>query len=973
MVDPRREAVLVRRPGDRIQDSTTDVTWYQERAGGRVDVQFSGSDVFHYGAGKVDVRRNPVALDLPADASVEIDGKIWRSVTEVLLFDGPSGGWCHVFWRSGGTERLLARPAADVRVLRSVEGPGPAGEVLRYLRSVVALLPVDDPLRRSYESLRFVHPESALARWLAAEQIVVQESVDLIFPFRRNLSQWDAVDNALSSPLSVVEGPPGTGKTETILNIIASVVASGSGTVAVVSHGNAAVDNVRDKLRDTGYGHMVAALGRAENRQTFFDAQPLRNARVDVLTSGPAPDPEELPSLTARLHQLDERLRRLYGDERDRATKRQEVDAHRLERDHFDLHLQRHEVPRLEDLPLLRRSSARIMDFLAETQLDHEGHRPGVFGRIRRYLRYGGLRGLDAQDTDVVLALQKSFYDKRIRELDAEVAKLDAHLADADFDDLTEEHQALSREVLDRRLGERYRTLEPRTYTEQDYRTGRVFRHFVRDYPVVLSSCHSLARSLGQGHLLDLLIIDEASQVDVRTAVVAMACCRNLVVVGDERQLAPVSAPVVDAPEPPHVAYESGRSILSSVVELYGPQLPRTLLREHYRCDPTIIRFCSQMFYGDQLVPFTPSRGSATSRPMVVHATAPGNHMRRHREGGRSNRRELDVIAEEVVPLYCDGVAGRDIGITTPYRLQASRAADLLDQHEADTVHRFQGRQKRVVVLSTVLDDTWRDRTGLEFVDDPRLVNVAVSRAQDCFILVTGDHLMRGARYLRDLVGYIRYQSPGQPLHESSVLSVFDLLYREYSDRLAPLAARVTGEARYLSENIIGTVLADLLAKDGHVQLTVARQVLLRNLLTDLRGLTPDQAAYVKHRASVDFVLYNRVTKDPHLVIEVDGFAYHEDEERQRARDRLKDAILAQRGLPLLRLPTTGSGEQDKIRAALGRADEVAAGRRDRRFDLRDEGDLPAGAQAPATGAGDRRDQRTRGTGDALACNEVQP
>jgi len=87
MVDPRREAVLVRSSEGRFEDSTARVVRYQEQAGGRVDVQFSGNrQVFSYGPGKVDVRRDPVVLDLPADALVEIDGEVWRTVTEVRLF-----------------------------------------------------------------------------------------------------------------------------------------------------------------------------------------------------------------------------------------------------------------------------------------------------------------------------------------------------------------------------------------------------------------------------------------------------------------------------------------------------------------------------------------------------------------------------------------------------------------------------------------------------------------------------------------------------------------------------------------------------------------------------------------------------------------------------------------------------------------------------------------------------------------------
>ena len=79
---------------------------------------------------------------------------------------------------------------------------------------------------------------------------------------------------------------------------------------------------------------------------------------------------------------------------------------------------------------------------------------------------------------------------------------------------------------------------------------------------------------------------------------------------------------------------------------------------------------------------------------MIVVRTVEGNHMRQHREGGRSNQREVDVIAQEMIPEHCRGFAATDIGVTTPYRLQASKTSDILDQLEADTVHKFQGRQK---------------------------------------------------------------------------------------------------------------------------------------------------------------------------------------------------------------------------------------------------------------------------------------
>ncbi|HUK69838.1 MAG TPA: DUF2726 domain-containing protein [Streptosporangiaceae bacterium] len=81
------------------------------------------------------------------------------------------------------------------------------------------------------------------------------------------------------------------------------------------------------------------------------------------------------------------------------------------------------------------------------------------------------------------------------------------------------------------------------------------------------------------------------------------------------------------------------------------------------------------------------------------------------------------------------------------------------------------------------------------------------------------------------------------------------------------------------------------------------------------------QRAYIQHRASVDFVVYNRLTNQPLLAIEVDGFAFHENSPDQRARDALKDEILDAHQMPLLRLPTTGSREHQQIRQALDNAE----------------------------------------------------
>lgn len=919
LVDPRREAVLIAPKGaGRPEDVTATVAEVSPARGGRVAVRFAGGRTYHYGPDRVRVLTHPREVRVAPGARVAVDGLLQGQVHEVWAFADGESEWWHLFSRrADGGEQVTVCAGDQVDMVEDAAAAGQARAVLEYLRQVVSRLPADDPLRPVYEALTFVRPGSALARWSSGDAIdVLAPGAAALFPFRRNLSQWDAVTRALTHPVSVIDGPPGTGKTETILNVVASLVAGGAGTVGVVSFSNAAVDNVREKMVSAGLGHVVAALGNRDNRDAFFRGQPDRNAALERLLAAPPVPAERLTAARRRLARLDTRLRRLHEDERRRAQLRSDIAAYALERDHFRTYLRRQALPSLDDVPLLRRSSRRLVRFLVETQAEHGTAPPGLVRRVVRWLRYGSLGALDPGDTDLVLAVQSAFYDRRLAELRRDLDRVDASLTGADVDALAAEHRALSLQVLHGALDRRYRAMPRRTYRHSDYRRGP-FPQFVRDYPVLLSSCHSLARSLADGYLLDHLVIDEASQVDLLTAAAAMACCRNLVVVGDLQQLAPIATGAADGLAPPAAAYDYGRhSILSSVIALYGDRLPRTLLREHYRCDPAIIQFCNKSFYQDQLIPFTTGR---VDRPMIVAPTTPGNHMRRHRDGGRTNQRELDVILQEILPQYCRDVPAADIGITTPYRKQVDKAADMLDRQEIDTVHRFQGRQKRIVVLSAVIDDSWRGRTGLGFVDDPRLVNVAVSRAVERFVLVTDSRLMPASRHLRDLIAYVRYLDPGRPLPESTVVSVFDLLYREYSALLRPFARRVRGTSRYRSENIVDTLLDEILTRD-YPHVLCARQVLLRHLVADLTSLTPQQQTYVRNRASLDFVLYNRVSNAPILAVEVNGFAFHENDPRQQARDRLKQDILRRYGLPLLPLPTTGSGEAAEIRRALRQA-----------------------------------------------------
>ena len=53
------------------------------------------------------------------------------------------------------------------------------------------------------------------------------------------------------------------------------------------------------------------------------------------------------------------------------------------------------------------------------------------------------------------------------------------------------------------------------------------------------------------------------------------------------------------------------------------------------------------------------------------------------------------------------------------------------------------------------------------------------------------------SRHIRDLHDYIRYHNPDREVVESTIVSIFDLLYRDYSERLRSLASSLRGEIAY--------------------------------------------------------------------------------------------------------------------------------------------------------------------------------
>lgn len=229
---------------------------------------------------------------------------------------------------------------------------------------------------------------------------------------------------------------------------------------------------------------------------------------------------------------------------------------------------------------------------------------------------------------------------------------------------------------------------------------------------------------------------------------------------------------------------------------------------------------------------------------------------------------------------------------------------------EADTIHKFQGREKEVIIFNTV-------RNKIEpFIDNPNLINVAVSRAVKEFVVVkpASMELPHGTN-IGDMIRYICYiTDPKETIVKGSISSVFDLLYKEYNKIFASFLSsnkHLNGSA---AELIIHKLLREKILS-GNAQFSsidMVREYRLRDLVRNIEPFSGDEIQFIRNNSRIDFLLYNMIDKTPVLAIEVDGVSFH-DNELQQERDNKKNHILEIIGLPLLRLSTDGHNEEARI------------------------------------------------------------
>jgi len=837
-------------------------------------------------------------------------GKEFFNILEILQFENH---W-RIFFENGKSQVYDTK---DLTIEKNALNNQQVNNCFEYFKQIAdkVSMKTDDGkkiLSKQYEKISFISPNTALADYLkqiTQAKIAPNPTSVIYYPFGCNLSQMQAVDNAFLNKISVIEGPPGTGKTQTILNIIANAIILNK-TVAVVSNNNSATDNVFEKLQKYGFDFIAAQLGNTDNKKGFIDNKQTKYPDFNEYKY----DADLLQNVKNEVVNLEKELQEMLYSENRIAELKTQLSAIKTEKQYFDEYYNETYEKAIEIKKLSTLNSSQMLHLWIECQSFSEQNREISFWyKFNCVLNYGfwSLSLFKIPIKELIPIFQSMYYNLKISELEKEINDTEKKLKSYHFNDKQLELSNKSIILLKNSLYEKYKEKTERAkFTEDDL--WKNSESFIAEYPVILSTTYSLKSSLNKDFIYDYVIVDEASQVDLITGVIALSCAKNIIVVGDLMQLPNVISENTKKMIEPimqsfnlHEGYKyENNSLLSSICSIF-PEVSRTLLREHYRCHPKIIEFCNQKFYQNQLVIMTVDNNE--ENVLKVYKTVEGNHAR-----GHYNQRQIDEIKETVIPELQKDVENTDVGIIAPYRDQTAALQNNMEQNlDISTVHKFQGREKDDIIISTV------DNEISEFTDNPNMLNVAVSRAKNRLRIVVSDSEKNQNTNIGDLIKYIEYNN--FEVVKGEIYSVFDFLYKEYTNQRNAYLKLHKRISEFDSENLMYALIEKVLSKDAFNKCSVVVHQPLNMLIRDPKKLTEEECHYAMNSAThLDFLIYSKLDKTPILAIEVDGFDNHKDGTVQAERDILKNSILEKYSIPLLRFKTNGSQEERILTEKLG-------------------------------------------------------
>jgi DNA replication ATP-dependent helicase Dna2 len=247
---------------------------------------------------------------------------------------------------------------------------------------------------------------------------------------------------------------------------------------------------------------------------------------------------------------------------------------------------------------------------------------------------------------------------------------------------------------------------------------------------VVAATTATCGGTAMQSQSFDAAVVDEAGQLTEPGTLAATTLSDRFVLVGDHQQLPPV-------------VQSEDKTLATSLFQRLIEAFPDAgvMLDRQYRMAQRIQAFASREFYDGQLRPATGAVAAQRIDDLDgVTLSALPAHLRdgvafvdpEGAQTGNTNAAEADAVAEVVAAYRDAGVPAEDIGVIAPFRAQVAELNRRLPDVAVDTVDRFQGSSKEVIVVSFVATGTLEG----PIFEDYRRINVALTRAKKALVLV---------------------------------------------------------------------------------------------------------------------------------------------------------------------------------------------------------------------------------------------
>lgn len=511
-----------------------------------------------------------------------------------------------------------------------------------------------------------------------------------------NIDQMRVVYNSMVNHVTYVKGPPGTGKTMTIFNVLLSAYANDK-TVLVCSNNNHPVSDIFNKMDGS---LSIKRPFSSESEKIIFPMIRLGN-NIEMQ--------ETINTLREIMNFVSKHEKSKVQEELTEASKNKSLAS----------------FNELRDL---------LMEY--ESQIDLK-ERIATLEKIRQLTTVGKINNkLDEQ-----IATYKATIDNARVIKDEDVLKY-AVSASEDrnfqnyvyysslmrFKKLSNDTYKELREIIGiEDLEEAVRQLNK--WLKKDTN----LRRFLAVFPIVICtnlSCDKLGSPKPQ---FDLVIMDEAGQCNTATSLIPIVRGTDLLLVGDTNQLQPVTVIEQNVNEDLMERYEVNEeydyvhnSILSTMLRKDNNS-KNILLRYHYRCGKKIASFVNQRFYDQQLKLLNDKSGDLIYYDVKIQS---------YKDPRNSYKEEAYQIAKVIKD---NGY--KSVGIITPFVNQAALINEELARMgvsdvKAGTIHTLQGSEKKVIIMSAALSVRTGKKTMEWIKNNHELINVAVTRAQDSFIFV---------------------------------------------------------------------------------------------------------------------------------------------------------------------------------------------------------------------------------------------